>query len=181
MSRGTVILVALVWIAAFVAGHLAVVSAYPVVIMDAAMKRLTSTGAAVNAWGHGKPADGTSRKIVRPSPDLANSRCVFDLSTGPIRIRAAPGDDYVSVSLYAANSDNFFVVNDRNAPDGIDIILYEKGTPRPSGAALIVESPSRRGIALERRLAATPQMFERAAAARANDVCEPLIDTDSVL
>lgn len=181
MSRGSITLFIVIWIAAFVIGHMAMVSAYPVVIMDAAMKRLTATGASVNAWGHGKPADGTSRKIVRPSPDLANSRCVFDLSNGPIRITAAPGDDYVSVSLYAANSDNFFVVNDRNAPDGIDIILYEKGTPRPTGAAHVVESPSRRGIALERRLAATPQMFERAAAARVNDSCAPLTDDESVL
>lgn len=163
---------------AFTAGHLAVVTAWPYLTMSKAMDRISQDGAAVNQWRHGQRATGKSRRIVRPSPDLANSSCVYDLSNGPIRVTATAWDGYMSVSLYSANSDNFFVVNDRNAPDGIDMIVYQRGTPRPSGADLVVESPSRKGIILQRRLAPTPERFAIAAAARAADVCAPLTDPD---
>lgn len=175
----TVAMVAFIGVV-FAAGHLAIVTAYPYRAMDKAMDRISQDSAAVNQWRHGQRATGKSRRIVRPSPDLANSSCVYDLSDGPVRIRVAPGDGYMSVSLYAANSDNYFVVNDRNAPDGFDMILYRRGQPRPAGAALVVESPSRRGIVLERRLAPTQAMFEAAAVARAGDVCEPLSVPESV-
>lgn len=165
---------------AFTAGHLAVVTVWPWRAMSTAMDRISQDSAAVNQWRHGQRATGKSRRIVRPSPDLANSSCVYDLSDGPVRIRVAPGDGYMSVSLYAANSDNYFVVNDRNAPEGVDMILYRRGQPRPAGAALVVESPSRRGIVLQRRLAPTRAMFEAAAVARAGDVCEPLSVPESV-
>lgn len=162
---------------AFAIGHLAVVAVYPRRAMSMAMDRISQEGAAVNQWRHGQRATGQSRRIVRPSPDLANSSCVFDLATGPVRVTAAPWDGYMSVSVYSANSDNIFVVNDRNAPQGVDMIIYLRGTSRPSGAELVVESPSRKGIVLQRRLAPTTERFVAAAAARATDVCAPVADS----
>ena len=163
-------------LAAFALGHMTVVAAYPYWAMNSAMDRISQDGAAVNQWRHGQRATGKSRRIVRPSPDLANSSCVYDLAAGPVRVTAAPWDGYMSVSVYSANSDNIFVVNDRNAPGGVDMIIYLRGTPRPSGADLVVESPSRKGIVLQRRLAPTAERFTAAAVARASDVCAPLAD-----
>lgn len=158
----------------FAIGHLAVVAVYPYRAMSMAMDRISQDGAAVNQWRHGQRATGRSRRIVRPSPDLANSSCVYDLAAGPVRVTAAPWDGYMSVSVYSANSDNIFVVNDRNTPGGVDMIIYMRGTSRPSGADLVVASPSQKGVVLQRRLAPTAQRFAAAAVARASDVCAPL-------
>jgi uncharacterized membrane protein len=153
--------------------HVAVIVAAPYVLMRGAMTRVSRDGTVINAWNHGKRVSEKSRRVVRPSPDLAYSACVYDLSAGPIRVTAAAWDDYMSVSAFAANSDNFFVINDREAPSGVDFTLIRAGDDRPSDAALIVESPSTRGIILQRRIAPTEERFARADAARKQDVCGP--------
>ncbi|MGH8239087.1 MAG: DUF1254 domain-containing protein, partial [Steroidobacteraceae bacterium] len=109
--------------------------------------------------------------VVRPSPDLAYSACVYDLSEGPVRVIASAWDDYMSVSVFAHNSDNIFVINDRQAPEGVELAIVRKGAPHPAGAQLVVESPSRRGIVLQRRVAPTQERFNAAAAARSKDHC----------
>jgi uncharacterized membrane protein len=114
-----------------------------------------------------------SRTIVRPSPDFAYSICAYDLSEGPVHISAAPWGAYWSLSLYAANSDNYFVIDDREAHGGAAITLVRRGRQRPDGAVQVVESPTTRGIALIRRLA--PRVDDYAAAARiaGDDICAP--------
>ena len=155
--------------------HLATILAAPNLLMGAAMKNLSRNGERLNAWGHAPRTTETSRRVVRPSPDLAYSACVYDLGKGPVRVTAAAWDDYMSVSVFAANSDNIFAINDRQAPRGIQLILVRKGEARPSvPGAIIVESPSTRGIVLQRRLAPTAERFAKAEAARAHDVCARL-------
>lgn len=99
-----------------------------------------------------------SRSIVLPSPDLLYSVCVFDVSDGPVRVTANPGlPSYWSIALYAANSDNFFVINDRNAKDKpVDLWLVSEGANTqgqavPEGSTVIV-SPSKSGLLLMRVL-----------------------------
>lgn len=108
------------------------------------------------------PVDASSRRVVMPSPDMLYSVCVFDVSKGPVRVTARPGlKTYWSIALYGANSDNFFVVNDRKA-DGrpVDVwLVSEAGTPgdgtrpasMPAGAQVVV-SPSKTGFLLMRVL-----------------------------
>lgn len=155
------------------ASHVAVIVAAPYILMRGAMKRVSRDGTSINKWNHGQRVSEQSRRVVRPSPDLAYSACVYDLSSGPIRVTAAPWDDYMSVSVFAANSDNFFVVNDRQAPDGVDFTLIRAGDEKPAGVATVVESPSTRGIVLQRRIAPTEERFALAHAARQADVCGP--------
>jgi uncharacterized membrane protein len=118
------------------------------------------------------------RGIVRPSPDLAYSACVFDLSKGPVRFTVAAWRDYASLSLYGENTDNFYRINDRDAKGApFDVVLIKPGLVRDAVKvenAIVVESPSTRGIALVRRLAPTPEAFAEADAARRNDVCAAL-------
>lgn len=155
--------------------HIATVLAAPYLLMSAAMKNLSRDGERINAWGHAARITEASRRVVRPSPDLAYSACVYDLSRGPVHVTAAAWDDYMSVSVFAANSDNIFAINDRQAPGGVQLILVRKGGMRPSvPGAIIVESPSARGIVLQRRLAPTAERFAKAEAARAHDVCARL-------
>jgi len=166
MSWGKYILGALI-VAALV--HFAAIFAVPRVLMNVAMERIGAAGA--NVWHTTGRVTAASRQIVRPSPDFAYSACVFDLSGGPVIITATPWDDYWSLSLYGANSDNFFVIDDREAHYGAEITLVRKGTANPEGASMVVESPSARGIALIRRLAPSPSTYEAAARIAPEDVC----------
>ncbi len=166
MNLGKYVLGALV-IAALV--HFAAIFAMPRVLMNVAMERIGAAG--VNAWHTSGRVTAASRQIVRPSPDFAYSACVFDLSEGPIIITATPWSDYWSLSLYGANSDNFFVIDDREARSGAEITLVRRGTTPPDDAPMVVESPSAHGIALIRRLAPSPSSYEAAARTASEDVC----------
>ena len=72
--------------------HLLVVWATPRLIMNRVMN-----GPAVQAMNMRNQAaflpetDASVRRVVMPSPDLLYSACVFDVSAGPVRVRANPG------------------------------------------------------------------------------------------
>lgn len=166
MKWGKYILGALV-IAAIV--HLAAIIAAPRILMHVAMERFGAAGE--NTWRITDRVTAASRQIVRPSPDFAYSACVYDLSAGPIQISVAPWGDYWSLSLYGENTDNFFVIDDREAHRGAEITLIKRGTPHPDDALTVVESPSTRGIALIRRLAPTAGAYDAARQVAAEDVC----------
>lgn len=157
--------------------HLAFMFVYPNILMSAAMQRLSLDGA-VNVWRHAPRMTEEARLIVRPSPDLAYSSCVYDLSNGPVRISMQPWGDYMSLSLFAANTDNYFTLNDRAmAANGVTVILHradQNVDASQAAGAELVESPSARGIALIRRLAATPERFADAERARGQEVCAAL-------
>jgi uncharacterized membrane protein len=86
------------------------------------------------------------------------SVCAYDTTNGPVRITANPAlQSYWSIALYGANSDNFFVVNDRTAQgQPVNLWLVSEGAnahaqPVPDGARVVV-SPSRKGFLLMRVL-----------------------------
>ncbi len=149
--------------------HFAVIFATPRVMMDVAFERLSEAG--VNVWRIADRVTPLSRTIVRPSPDFAYSACVYDLSDGPLTLRVAPWQSYWSLSLYAANSDNYFVIDDREARSGAEIVLVRNRRDAPPAAALVAVSPSSRGIALIRRLAPTSAAYDRAKDVGQSDVC----------
>lgn len=100
--------------------------------------------------------DETARRVVRPSPDLLYSICVYDVSKNPLRITTgAPADTYWSVSFFADNTDNFFVFNDTRAQGKSGtILLIGKGQQLPAqdGTVTVVSAPSPRGLVLFRTL-----------------------------
>lgn len=153
--------------------HFAAINAVPGMRMRVAIERVSQEGG-FNQWRVAPRVTPQSRAIVRPSPDFAYSTCAYDLSNGPVSIRVAPWDGYWSLSLYAANSDNFHVVNDREARRGAAIVLVRRRARAPEDGATYVESPSTRGIALIRRLAPTLDAYNAAARAGEGDVCAPL-------
>ena len=161
-----------VWAALIVAllAHFAFIHAAPRVMMNVAMSRLSALNG-YNTWTVSDRVTPLSRAIVRPSPDFAYSACAYDLSDGPLTITAAPWRSYWSLSLYAANSDNYFVVDDREARNGAAITLIRRGRAPPDGATQIVESPSARGVALIRRLAPDLETYNAAATVARADVC----------
>ena len=124
--------------------------------------------------------DAPSRRVVMPSPDLLYALCPFDVRQQPFRIQADPHPPgYWSIALYAANSDNFFVLNDRQAAGApVDLVLVGpetgKASALPAGAK-VVTAPSGRGLLLMRVLvgdyAAEREAVE---AARRSLRCTPL-------
>jgi uncharacterized membrane protein len=160
---------------AVVAGHLVTVVAAPRVIMHIAMHRLSEQGHLINAFRFSPRVDSAARWVVRPSPDLAYASCVYDLSRGAIAVRAMPGADhgYVSLSVFAANTDNIAVFDTLTRPQGIAFALALPGQAVPAGMP-VVRATSTRGIILDRRLAPDAASFAAADAARRADSCAPI-------
>lgn len=156
-----------------IGAHFVFIYATPRVLMNVAFDRVGVAGP--NTWQVADRVTPISRTIVRPSPDFAYSACAYDLSDGPLRIRVNPWHQYWSLSLYAGNSDNFFVTDDREARRGADIILIRRGARAPEDVENVVRSPSTRGIALIRRLAPTLDEYNRAREVSRGDACSALV------
>lgn len=152
--------------------HFGLVLAVPYVIMGTAIKRASQDGMAFNRFEFGPRTTQESRRVVRPSPDLAYATCAYDLSRGPVRVSAAPSPEggYVSVSVFAANTDNIAVFDATRHPQGIAFVLARPGQRTPPHVAVVL-SPSDRGIVLDRRLAPNPELFAAADRARRANTC----------
>ena len=155
------------------AGHFIVAMASPRLDMQRAYERLSRHGERINVWTHAPRVTKESRRVVRPSPELVYSICAYDLSGGPVRVTATNWDGYLSVSFYQENTDNFAVVNNRGLDPSDDIeILLVSNTSASSSEPRIIQSPSARGVVLQRRLAPTSELFSEADDARRSDRCE---------
>ncbi len=168
------------WLLAALAGaglaHALVVYSVPWLIMAIAMRGMTRQNG-TNHAAFPPRADESSRAIVRPSPDLLYSACVFDVSQGPLRVTAqVPPQTYWSLSMFAANTDNFYKQNDHEAVDGqVDIVLVREGSnaPVPKGAT-VVEAPTSQGIILTRTLINEESRLAELDTARRSFVCAPM-------
>ena len=127
-----------------------------------------------------RPTTSDSRTIVRPSPDLLYVACVFDLSGGPLLVRAPRTPTYLSLSAFADDTDNFVAVNDRapGATAGPALLIVPPGdtspTPPIAAGATRVESPSLRGIALARVRVDHPDRLPELVALQRQVTCEPV-------
>jgi uncharacterized membrane protein len=156
----------LVQLAAFLvvafAAHAATVWALPRIVMNTAMSRLEATAGGPNRPLRAPPVDETSRRVVRPAPDLIYTACVIDSGDGPVTVTAAAWSGYTSVSLFAGNTDNVAVFNGPWPEKGT--ATFEVGTGE-------MDLPGERGIVLIRRIAGTEAMQADALAAQENDDC----------
>lgn len=166
---------ALLFAAAAAVGHVGLVMATPHALMKVVTNRASQDGKLINQFQFGPRTTKDSRGVVRPSPDLVYSTCVYDLSKGPVQIAAAPTPNggYVSISVFAANTDNVAVFDTAQNPEGISFVLARAGQKTPPGAKVVI-SPSDRGIVLDRRLAANDELFAAADQARRADKCQPI-------
>ncbi len=153
--------VLLMFVTAVVVIHLATIWAAPRLIMQIVMNGPHAQ--TLNMHNHAafsEPITAASRTVVMPSPDMLYSMCVFDLSNGPVQVSANPQlKSYWSIALYAANSDNFFVINDQQAGDvPVDLWLVAPDATPPAkpgtvpAGSKVVMSPSTQGFLLMRVL-----------------------------
>lgn len=149
-------------------------------VMQARAAKITERGG-YNVALPAVRATAASKAIVRPSPDLLYTVCLFDLERGPLRVRAPVQDSYLSVSGYADNTDNFFALNDREIAPGadgsrqLDLLIARPGQAVALESVQVIEAPSDRGVILFRSL-----VTSEAQAARIRDEyqlfqeCDPL-------
>jgi len=125
---------------------------------------------------HQPRVTAASRFVVRPSPDLLYSVCAYDVSKAPLLISASVPDTYWSLSFFASNTDNFFVVNDQEVKASpVDILLVGPGMAhKNSGNARVVASPSNRGVALIRILIAGENRIEELTKIQRQAFCRPV-------
>ena len=159
-----------------VAVHYAAVAALPNFIMWRVMSLASAKG--TNNIVHTERSTAAARAIVKPSPDLLYSRCIYDVTRTPLKVTtAAPAGTYWSVAFYASNTDNFYVLNDTAAKgQAATIILMGQGQsipPQPEGT-LIVTAPTSRGLVLLRTLINDDTREAEIDKARQAATCEPL-------
>lgn len=157
--------------------HLAMVWAVPRAITLTALHRI----AAISGYNRAvfpPPPDEHARAVVMPSPDLLYAACAFDVSARPVLIAARPSKGYWSLAFYAANSDNFFSLNDREAHGApVEVVLVgPRGAEIPERyrAARVVRAPTSTGLMLTRSLVTDPAGQAEATDARAATRCEDI-------
>lgn len=175
MKRLVIFMVASLALAVVI--HVAAVQSLPRVIMGIAISKIGQNGA-LNAFAHPPLPTSDARGVVRPSPDLAYSVCTLDLSQGPIHIEVPLTAPYTSVALYAPNTDNYFVRNDRDSGGkSLDVVVVGPGMLKsmtlPAGTD-VVEAPSNEGLVLVRRVVESEDDFAAIDETRQKSVCAPL-------
>ncbi|MEP0706916.1 DUF1254 domain-containing protein [Parvibaculum sp.] len=167
------------WIAGTIAlaavFHILAVFGLPYGIMDRAMAGISAQAGGVNKAVYPDRASASVRGIVRPSPDLLYTACVYDVSNQPVKLTSPVPDTYWSLSTFASNTDNFFVVNDRQVKGGnIEIILAASDNAATPKGIPVVVAPSARGIVLFRSLITSEDSVVEIDALRRQANCEPL-------
>jgi len=159
-----------------VASYQLTLTLMPTVIMSIVEKRLADGAAGYNQIHHGVRSDSNYRNVVRSSPDMLYSRCVYDLSNGPVLFKGvALNETYWSLSFFQHNTDNFFVVNDREiGGEQFNYMLIKEGDVAPNGYAehQIIRSPSSTGIALQRIFISEDSTIEAIDSRRRTLTCE---------
>ena len=162
--------------------HIAYILFVPRSQMDAKMAAFTAL-AGVNRLAVIEPAALTS-VIPEADPWFAHAVCVFDLASGPVRIGAHIPDGYWLISLFAPNGDSFYSLNDRQAGvRNLDLVVTDRqsgradeaslGAELAGGNAIVVRSPSRRGLALLRARVEMPALRARFTTDLAASTCGP--------
>jgi uncharacterized membrane protein len=128
------------------------------------------------------PAPSSESTIVPfMDPAFAAAVCRYDLTGGPIKLRAPVSPAYTSVSFYTNKGIAYYAINDRAAGRRvIELQLMTKAQrdelPEDDETAaadrLIVESPSEKGLIVLRALAPEPGMMAAAKTALSAARCE---------
>lgn len=152
----------------------------PGLIMGRAMDRIESLSGDAVGVRHAPPVTADNQTIVRASPDILYSVCLYDLADGPMRIDVTwpTNDNYASVSFYDANTNNFRAISDRDV-DGptTSIILarrFESFAPDQTDAH--ASAPTTTGLILFRRVIDASSDLDIAETERQGFTCRQMAD-----
>ncbi len=165
-----------------IAVHISYVLFVPRIQMDAKMSEFTKL-AGINHLMVVQP-DKLESVLPDADPSLAHAICVFDLSAGPIVVKAMVPTAYWLISFYAPNGDGFYSLNNRQADvRNLNLMVVNKsngtnGDSSPDALEgtdnqITVRSPSIRGLVVLRARIAAPAMLARVQADLAASNCVP--------
>ena len=167
-------LYALIVVGVAAVSHVAAIWAVPRVVMRMAFRAGEKRTGGDNRAYHFKLPAADSRDVVLPSPDILYAGCIYDVSKGPVSITAEVPESYWSVALYADNTDNFFVLDDRQvAASHAEVILVAAGTTPPPGR-VVVTAPTTRGLVLFRTLVLDHAKLDALQRLQRTEECAPL-------
>lgn len=113
-------------------------------------------GAPINTMTYGELRQAGTDTVVRDNPDTKTSFAVYDVSQKPLRVHCVipDVDNYWSLSLFAWNTDNFYVVNDRTAKaKEFDLVIVKPNSKyQKRGNEEVIVSPSDKGIIIVRMI-----------------------------
>lgn len=155
--------------------HIAVVAYVPYKVMDIAMNQRFQQYPK-NTLLPAPPTMENSRSVVRSSPDILYSICMYDVSQKPLLFDFTIPEGYWSASFYADNTDNFFVINDRQVKTKwVKVLLLGRDVPEPpAGDAIVVRAMSNRGLALVRMIVPDEQSLPALIEAQKKSSCKLL-------
>ena len=157
--------------------HVLTLAAFPTLVMLALKRSTEKAGHPMNTLIHAPRVTADSKRVVRPSPDLLYSACGFDVSEKPLKIIAPVPDTYWSVSFFASNTDNFFVLNDRQARSKrVEILLVGPGASPPKpGRARVIVSPTDQGVIIFRMLIMDEDKISDLVRVQRQATCKPAL------
>lgn len=163
---------------AFSAAHFLTLNALPGRIMSKAREAMVERGLPLHHWQMSPRVTPETQTIVRPSPDLAYTICLIDVSEGPVLITVPTWPEYGSLSVFDARTDNIYAGSlDARLPEATGerrIVVALKGqdvSPFGDAEQIIVSKPE--ALALVRRLAPTQALYDAAATLAPASTCGP--------
>lgn len=155
--------------------HLVAVYCFPTVMMSMAQRAIRNRVGGANRIYHSPPVTVKTNELVMQSPDLLYSSCAYDLADGPVRIFARVPDTYWSLSLYQANTDNFFILNDRQVDgDRVEVVLIGKGQGAPTDPKVrVITAPTKKGVIALRSLIQDASRLDELIAVQGQAFCAP--------
>jgi len=141
---------------AYFSAYAYVVDKTPKKVMTRIEGRIAKAVGGFNVCKHNKTYGPRSGSVARANPDSIVTSMSYDVSDGPVELRGVTWPDYWSLSVYQHNTDNIFVINDRQLPEEMFHVIITPlgGAPDAPKGAVIVESPSLTGIVVVRRFVA---------------------------
>jgi uncharacterized membrane protein len=163
-----------------IAVHISYILFVPRTQMDDKMAEFTAL-AGINKLMVIEP-DALAAVVPQADPAMIYAVCVFDVSAGPVLVRAHVPVGYWLISFFAANGDGFYSLNNRQADMRTLSLLVAGKADRPEadpaspqvgeGHEISVRSPSLQGLVLLRARVAAPALRSRIKADLAASVCE---------
>ncbi|MEM6746681.1 MAG: DUF1254 domain-containing protein [Pseudomonadota bacterium] len=159
---------------AFVAGWSVMNHVIPKVIMVKAMEGLSARGDGVNTMTLRAKADPYNQFVVRPSPDLLYSTCVYDLELGPLEVTIGGTEGYLSVSFFDDLTNNYETIQDDDLGTELRRVMLTREDQETPTDDFTVISPSQRGLVLIRRQISGESALSRMTMAQADDGCQTM-------
>ncbi len=137
--------------------HLVGVWYLPGFITQTTVNRIfKNRGIGYNQMNYGEMRSALKDTVPMENPDSKTTFAAYDVSDKPVRIKCVVPEtgNYWSISLYAWNTDNFYVVNDRTAlAKEFDLVLVKTNSRyQKADNEEVVIVPRNKGVMLIRML-----------------------------